>query len=112
MTWRASGFRAWLFQRLTAVYMALFLVWFAFSALINSPSGYEEWRAWIASGATSIALAIFFLSLLFHAWVGVRDILIDYVHPFAVRFALLCTLGLGLVFMGLWVLRVLFKAAL
>jgi len=112
MTWRASGFRAWLFQRLTAIYMALFLVWFAFSALFYSPDNYLEWKAWLGCGITSTATAVFFLALLYHAWVGMRDVVIDYAHAFVVRFTLLSLLALSLVFMGLWVLQVLFKATL
>ena len=112
MTWRASGFRAWLFQRLTAVYMGLFIVWFAFSALLNSPDNYQEWKEWIGSGAAITAMSLFFLALLYHAWVGMRDILIDYIHPFALRFAALSVLALSLLFMAIWVLRVLFKATL
>ena len=112
MTWRASGFRAWLFQRLTAVYMALFIIWFGFCLLVDAPSNYQEWKAWMGNGSTTTAMAIFFLALLFHAWVGMRDILIDYIKPFAVRFTALTVLGLTLLFMGVWVLRVLFKATL
>ena len=112
MTWRASGFRAWLYQRLTAVYMALFIIWFAFSALINSPSNYVEWKDWIGCGSTATALSIFFLALLYHVWVGMRDVLIDYVKPFAVRIGLMAVLALGLIFMAIWVLRVLFKATI
>ena len=112
MTWRASGFRAWLFQRLTAVYMALFLLWFALSALVNSPDNYQEWKAWIGGGATATAMALFFLALLYHAWVGMRDIFIDYLHSFTVRLCALSVLALSLFFMAIWILRVLFKATL
>ncbi len=112
MTWRASGFRAWLFQRLTAVYMGLFLIWVSVGALINSPDSYQEWKAWVGSEIMATATAVFFLALLYHAWVGMRDVLIDYIHFFALRFSLLSVLALSLIFMGIWVLSVLFKATL
>jgi succinate dehydrogenase / fumarate reductase membrane anchor subunit len=112
MSWRATGFRAWMFQRLTAIYMALFLVWFLFSVSINSPDSYQEWKDWIGCTTIATAMSIFFLSLLLHAWVGMRDVFIDYVHSFALRFTVLTLLALSLIYMGLWVLSVLFKATL
>ena len=42
-----------------------------------------------------------------HAWVGVRDVLIDYVHPAALRFGLLALLALALLATALWAFMVL-----
>jgi len=55
----------------------------------------------------SIATGAFFAALLAHAWVGVRDVLIDYVHAMAIRAALLGLVGLSLTAMGVWVVRIL-----
>ncbi len=112
MSWRAQGFRAWLIQRLTAVYMAVFIVWFVLAFSLSTPNDYESWRAWMGDTTTATATAIFFLALLAHAWVGVRDVVIDYVHSFLVRFTVLACVGLTLSAWALWSLRVLFKATL
>ena len=112
MNWRAQGFRAWLLQRLTAAYMVLFTVWFSFAILISTPDGFQQWSDWMGGTTTAIATSIFFLALLMHAWIGLRDVVIDYVRPFAWRFSILCILALSLLFMALWVLRVLFRATL
>jgi succinate dehydrogenase / fumarate reductase membrane anchor subunit len=37
-----------------------------------------------------------------HAWIGIRDVLIDYVQPIAIRASLLGVIALALVAMGLW----------
>ena len=55
----------------------------------------------------SIAAVAFFAALLAHAWVGLRDVLIDYVHATTIRVALLGSVGLGLTAMGVWVVRIL-----
>ena len=107
MSWRASGFRAWLLQRLSAVYLAVYFVYFLLVLLIAPPVDYAQWQGWIMSPLMALATSIFFLALLMHAWVGMRDVLIDYVHPFALRFVLLTGLALALLTMGLWVLKVL-----
>jgi succinate dehydrogenase / fumarate reductase membrane anchor subunit len=48
--------------------------------------------------------------LLLHVWVGLRDILMDYVHMLALRLSLTAVLLLSLVACGLWALRILWQA--
>ncbi|TPW10890.1 MAG: succinate dehydrogenase membrane anchor subunit [Halothiobacillaceae bacterium] len=112
MKWQAEGFRAWLLQRLSAFYMLLFIVWFLVALPLYAPANFFEWRAWVGGMPTAIATSLFFVALLLHLWIGLRDVVIDYVRPFAVRFALLVVIALALVLMALWILRVLFRATL
>ena len=107
MSRRASGLRAWVLQRITAGYLALFSILVAWRWLPDPPSSYEEWRVWLSGPWISIAFLLFFASLLLHAWIGIRDVLIDYVHNFAVRLVFLTVTGVGLVSCGLWALQVL-----
>lgn len=102
-----SGLRAWLLQRVTAVYMLFFIVFLLFHFLHDTPKSYLVWRAWMLSPAVSIAAFIFCASLLAHVWVGVRDVILDYLQPIAVRLLVLALLGLGLIGMGVWVIRIL-----
>lgn len=102
-----SGMKAWLLQRVSAVYLAVFLVYFFISLLICSPKSYEDWHSWMTSGAMSLAVTLFFMALLVHAWVGIRDVLIDYVKPFGLRLTVLILLASGLLVMALWVIRIL-----
>lgn len=106
MSRRASGLRAWILQRITAVYLALFAILVAWRWLPQPPDSYEEWRDWLADPWIGIAFLLFFAALLLHAWIGIRDVLIDYVHPFAVRLTFLTVAGVGLVGCGLWALQV------
>ena len=107
MTARSQGLRAWLLQRLSAVYLAVFIIVVLLRFVSSPPQSYQEWQSWITQPTISIATAIFFMALLLHAWVGLRDVFIDYVSPFAIRFVLLVLLALGLVGMGLWAVRIL-----
>lgn len=102
-----TGLRAWLVQRLTAVYIFLFIVFLLFHFLLDPPHSYQAWRAWVGNPVVSILAAVFFVALLLHAWVGVRDVIMDYVHPLGVRVSLLALLGSGLLAAGAWVLRIL-----
>jgi succinate dehydrogenase / fumarate reductase, membrane anchor subunit len=102
-----TGLRAWLVQRVTAVYMLLFMVFFLVHFVVDPPHSYPAWHAWMMSSSVSIATVVFFAALLAHAWVGIRDVILDYVHPIAFRVGLLVLVGLGLTALGLWVLRIL-----
>ena len=108
----ATGLRAWLVQRVSAIYLAVFLVYAVAHLLVAPPAGYAEWHAWLGGPAMGVATLLFFVALLLHAWVGLRDILIDYVPVTALRVVLLSAVGLGLVACGLWAAQVLFAARL
>ncbi len=110
MSRKASGLRAWILQRLSAVYLALFLIYAALAWLPSPPASHAVWRAWVVDPWVGIAILLFFLSLLLHAWIGIRDVLIDYVRPIGARLTLLTLTGLGLLGCGLWVLRVVVTA--
>lgn len=56
---------------------------------------------------SAFPLRFFFAALLAHAWIGVRDVILDYVHPVAIRFFALAVLALGLTGAGFWVIHVL-----
>lgn len=109
MTWRAHGMRAWLLQRLSACYLAAYFIGFLVLTFICTPESYIDWRDTFAYPAINIATVLFFVALLIHAWVGIRDILIDYVHPTMLRFILLNGLMLALLSMGIWIMFILFS---
>lgn len=108
MSWRAAGLKSWLTQRLSAVYMLLFLCYLLTRLIVAPPRDYDTWRAWLTQPGVSIATLAFFGALLVHTWVGLRDVIIDYVRDDSVRWVLLVVLGTVLSGLGLWVLRILF----
>ena len=50
---------------------------------------------------------LFFLALLYHAWVGIRDIVMDYVKPTGLRLLLQSLVGTALVFYLVWSVSIL-----
>lgn len=108
-----QGLSGWILQRLSAVYLAVFILFVVtwFYCVQRSSIDYLQWRALFVSPAVSVFVALFFASLFVHAWVGVRDIVIDYIHPMALRFLILVAVGLGLCAMGVWVLIILLSVA-
>ena len=102
MSRKASGLKAWVLQRATAIYIAGFILYLLGVLLFDPRASYSAWRDWFADPVMGIATLVFVLMVLLHAWVGVRDVLIDYVHSTALRVSLLALLALTLVACGLW----------
>ena len=97
-----TGLRAWMIQRLSAVFMLGFLVFLLAHFVFDPPRSYAAWRGWMLSPSVSVSATVFFAALLAHAWVGLRDVILDYVGPVAVRVFVLAVLALGLAALGAW----------
>lgn len=91
-----SGLRAWLLQRATALYLLGFIIYVALHTLASSPVSYSAWRSWVLSPGPRVAILLFFIALALHAWVGLRDVAIDYVKPLGMRLLVLGILVAGL----------------
>ena len=106
MSFQAQGMRAWLLQRLTAVYIAIYSLSLIVWIILNTPINYSTWSSVFSHPVVIISTVIFYLSLFVHAWVGMRDILVDYAKPSSVRFILLTALALSLLVMTTWLLLI------
>lgn len=112
MSRQATGLRAWALQRITAIYLGLYLIYLLIHAFGGGPGGFEAWRAWVTQPVVTIGLLLFVVALLLHCWVGIRDVLIDYVHPLGIRLLLLSLFAIGFIASGLWVVQAIFLARL
>ena len=79
------GLGDWLLQRLTALAMAVYTVLVLAGVAMVQPQGFEGWRHFFTGAFMRIATMLFFVALIYHAWVGMRDILMDYLHATSVR---------------------------
>ena len=82
------GMRDWLSQRVTAVLMALFTLPVIVQVLMPGEMGYYKWSGIFASQWMKVLTFVVIVSLALHAWVGVRDIWMDYVKPVGIRLGL------------------------
>lgn len=104
------GLRGWLVQRLSAVVMALYTVLFVAALAAARPADHAAWKALFGHGWMRFATLLFFASLFLHAWVGMRDILMDYVKPTGLRLALQLVVVLVLVGCAGWAAEILWRA--
>jgi succinate dehydrogenase / fumarate reductase membrane anchor subunit len=82
------GMRDWLAQRVTAALMVVYTLGLAALLFSRRPVTYPVWRDLFAQGWMRIATLLFAASLAWHAWVGMRDILMDYIKPTGLRLGL------------------------
>jgi succinate dehydrogenase / fumarate reductase, membrane anchor subunit len=101
-----SGLRSWLLQRLTALVMLALMTWALLAFVIDSPQSFSQWQTLMRRPEAALAGGVLFAALLLHVWVGVRDVLMDYVHPLGLRIGLLTALVVGEAAMALWFLRI------
>lgn len=102
-----SGTGWWLAQRVSAV--VILLAGGALSAgyWLSAPFDYATWHS--AFQVTWIKLLVWLLvaSLCLHAWVGLRDVLMDYIKPLVLRLALDVLVTLVLIMSVVWVSMIL-----
>lgn len=112
MSRQASGLKAWVVQRVTAVYLALFGFYLAIVMLFVPPADHAAMVAWVNSPLVALGLLVFIPVLLAHAWVGIRDVFMDYLRPIAWRVAALSVIAFLFLASGLWALQALIVAQL
>jgi succinate dehydrogenase / fumarate reductase membrane anchor subunit len=102
------GVRDWLVQRVSAAYMAVYTL-VLFALLARQPISYASWRGLFESAPMRYATLLFALSLYLHAWVGVRDIFMDYLKPTWLRLAAEAASILALVLYAAWTVSILWS---
>ena len=101
------GLKDWLVQRMTAAVMALYTLLVLVIVLLNGGVDHGLWLALFSNAAFRLATFLFMVSLLYHAWIGVRDVYMDYIKPVGLRLALqVATVLLLVAYLG-WTIQIL-----
>lgn len=103
------GLRDWLGQRVTAVLMAIYTVVLLAQVLAPGELDYARWAGIFAAQWMKVLTFVVVLALLHHAWVGMRDIWMDYVKPVGLRLALQVFSLAWLVGCAGWTIQVLWR---
>jgi succinate dehydrogenase / fumarate reductase membrane anchor subunit len=109
LTDRYPGMRQWLTQRLSAVVMALYTLLFVLLVAIQQPTNYVAWHVFFSPWWWRITTLLFWVCLTMHAWLGVRDVLKDYVFNVVVRSYLQLLVELALIVDLIWLVTILIK---
>ena len=96
------GLRDWLAQRVTAGVMVVFTVMLAATLLVSPPQDYAGFKTLFDNQWMRVGSFLFLLSLFWHAWIGMRNILMDYVHAPGARLILEILIILSLLSYAIW----------
>lgn len=101
------GLRDWLIQRVTAAVMVLYSTALAAYLLLQSRVDYDVWTRLFSSQPMRTVTLLFLLSVFYHAWIGVRDIVMDYVKPAGVRLVIHVLVILVSLLYAIWAVQIL-----
>ena len=103
------GLKDWLAQRVTAVLMVAYTAVLLFSFLTGNNFTYEGWAGLFAQQWFKLISAVTLFGLFYHAWVGMRDIWMDYVKPVGLRLTLQIISIVWLVVCAAWAVQILWS---
>ncbi|BCG49496.1 succinate dehydrogenase, hydrophobic membrane anchor protein [Candidatus Profftella armatura (Diaphorina cf. continua)] len=103
------GARDWLAQRITAVIMVIYTIILLFFLLTTTNFSYENWSnlfqyKWFKIISFSVLICLFY-----HAWIGIRDILMDYVKSVIIKLILYIFSILWLINCANWAIQILWR---
>jgi len=122
------GLGDWLAQRITGALMALFTIvlllqylWPSYAKDIHGERirdaagsfvpviGYDKWAGIFSAQWMKVLTFVIIVSLAYHAWVGMRDVWMDYVKPVGARLLLQVFTIVWLVGCAGWAIQVLWR---
>jgi succinate dehydrogenase / fumarate reductase membrane anchor subunit len=103
-----DGQRAWVIQRISALVLLVLILFGVLALPFAPPPDFGAWRAFAGGVLGGPLIALLFGALCAHAWVGMRDIVLDYIQPRGLRLAVLSLIAV--VLLGV-LLRVLLSLA-
>jgi len=101
------GLRDWLAQRATAVIMLVYTLLFLAALVMLPRFDYWHWKALWSLPLMQYATLLFMVALLLHAWIGVRNIFMDYIKDSGLRLILYVLVILALIAYGAWCVQIL-----
>ncbi|MEX3018848.1 succinate dehydrogenase membrane anchor subunit [Kluyvera sp. STS39-E] len=83
-----NGVHDFILVRATAIVLTLYIIYMAGFFAINGDVTWEVWSGFFASAFTKVFTLLALFSILIHAWIGMWQVLTDYVKPLALRLTL------------------------
>jgi succinate dehydrogenase membrane anchor subunit len=103
------GVGNFLLQRLTALILVLYAVLLAVRVAAAWPLHYVAWAQLFVPIWMKAVTLVAIIALLYHAWVGVRDIWMDYIKPVWLRLTLQTATALWLAACAVWSVQILWR---
>ncbi|MFA7504637.1 MAG: succinate dehydrogenase, hydrophobic membrane anchor protein [Burkholderiaceae bacterium] len=103
------GWRDFAIQRMSGVVIIVFTVWLLIELLMLPQLTYGNWAGLFGTMRMKIVTSVAMLALAYHAWIGVRDIFMDYIKPAMLRLALQSATIVVLIGYVVWAVTILWR---
>lgn len=103
------GLKDWLAQRITAVVLAVYSLILFFAWAGSGDLDYRGWNLLFSSSWMKVVTLLAVIALAWHAWIGVRDIYMDYIKPTWLRLTLQVATILVLIGYAAWAVTILWR---
>ena len=103
------GLGDWIIQRVSAAYMVVYTVVMGLILLFGPELNQQSWHELMSAQFMRSITLLFIIALAYHAWIGVRDIWMDYIKPDGLRFALHIATALLLIAYAGWAVQILWR---
>jgi len=101
------GLRDWIAQRVTAVVMAIYVLGMMGYVLLHPNMGYAGWSVLFSYSIVRAFSLLFLLALYFHAWIGIREVVMDYIKSASLRLSIYVLVIVSLVLYVIWSVQIL-----
>ncbi|EUL43157.1 succinate dehydrogenase hydrophobic membrane anchor subunit [Klebsiella aerogenes UCI 48] len=92
-----NGVHDFILVRATAIVLTLYIIYMVGFFATSGEISWENWTGFFSSAFTKVFTLLALVSILIHAWIGMWQVLTDYVKPLAVRLVLQLIIVVALV---------------
>ena len=83
-----NGVHDFILVRATAIVLTLYILYMVGFFALSGELTFEAWTGFFSTAFTKVFTLLALLSILIHAWIGMWQVLTDYVKPVAIRLGL------------------------
>lgn len=83
-----NGIHDFVLVRATAIIITLYIIYMIGFVATSGTLTWDVWTGFFTSAFTKVFTLLALLSILIHAWIGMWQVLTDYVKPLAIRMIL------------------------
>ncbi len=104
-----SGLSDWLWQRVTAVIVAAYVIYLVVMLFSHEHVTYHVWQSWFQHVGMRIFTLLTIISIVLHAWVGIWTVATDYIKPYTLRLCFLMLVFIGFFAWIIWGIQILWS---
>ena len=106
LTKKYPGFRLWFLQRISGLIIAIFSITFIARLYFIDIHTFRDWKFFFTPFWMQVLLLVTWICICFHGWIGVRNVIKDYIRHYQLRIFLLNIIAfasIAYIFIMLWV---------